>query len=450
MFLSFYKIKILHFFIITHIFFSAGFASEKTDSYFQQLLRENKVTPTNEQSYCYTDENGIHNGSNIDLQIRLASVTKLLTSLWAVEEKGPDYRYETKLFIKGSSLHIQGSFDPFMSNEKMFFLISQLNELGFNHFDEISYDKYVQIFPMAQAHTDPYPLITRDSNGKNLKNYFNTSTWSSVFKDEYKRLASLTRKNRFLENVDFSADTITFSENNPFLDKNGDLFPNVKTLTLASPPLYKYLKETNVKSNNYSSQTIFLDLGGEKKFEEFLSERFGLSADKIKLYNGNGLPSTRDGIRKDNYATCSIMLDLISALQESLERQGKKMEDLLAVPGADAGTFRNRLNSSDYRNTFVAKTGTLMHTSALAGAISTIKGFSFFGVFNQTTNIAGAKITQNEMIKSLIEEMGGPKVFDYKVEGFHSYDNSYSVKNFIPSSLEEEPDDFSSIESKLF
>ena len=116
------------------------------------------------------------------------------------------------------------------------------------------------------------------------------------------------------------------------------------------------------------------------------------------------------------------------------------------MPGNDLGTFKNRLNSADLKNTFVAKTGTLMHTSTLAGAMNTQKGYSFFGVFNQTTNAIGAKQVQNEMVRILMDEMGGPKVFG----GFHAYDNYENVKKFnIFDDEDEDEDEFSAIDGNL-
>jgi D-alanyl-D-alanine carboxypeptidase/D-alanyl-D-alanine-endopeptidase (penicillin-binding protein 4) len=149
------------------------------------------------------------------------------------------------------------------------------------------------------------------------------------------------------------------------------------------------------------------------------------------------------------------MNELILSLQESIQRQGAELDDVIAVPGNDKGTFANRLNSSDYKNTFVAKTGTLMHTSTLAGAMSTTKGMSFFGIYNQSTDIIGSKLVQNKMVESIMNEMGGPKVFDYRVEGFHAYDNNEVVKNFNDfndfSDFSDEADtSFSTIEGSLF
>ncbi|MGZ3808309.1 MAG: D-alanyl-D-alanine carboxypeptidase, partial [Bacteriovorax sp.] len=243
---------------------------------------------------------------------------------------------------------------------------------------------------------------------------------------------------RFVQKANFEVANVKFVDANPF---EGD--PSAKVLTLSSPALYKYLKETNVKSNNYVAETIFRQLGGTSAFEQFLADRFSLTGDKIHFYSGSGLPTFIDGARKDNYATCSVMLDLISELKNSIEKQNKTIEDVVAVPGSDKGTFRNRIISSDYKNAFVAKTGTLMHTSTLAGAMNTQKGFSFFGIFNQSTDIPGSKIVQNSMVKSIMTEMGGPLAFNYEVEGFHTY-NGDALKDFDQNS------DFSSVEESLY
>ncbi len=96
-------------------------ASDKTDAKWGELLKKYKFISST-QSYCYTNERGELEGKNVELRIRLASVSKLITSLWAVDQLGPDYRFETKLFIKNGHLHIKGSYDPFFGNEKAYYL----------------------------------------------------------------------------------------------------------------------------------------------------------------------------------------------------------------------------------------------------------------------------------------------------------------------------------------
>lgn len=426
--------------VVSSMTFTTAMASEATDKNWSQQLRAQGIAAA-DQSYCFLNEKGEIEGSNVNMRIRLASVSKLLTSLWAVEKLGLDFKYDIKLFVKGNNLHIQGSYDPFLGNEKMFYLVSQLNSLGYKKFDTVTFDKNLLINPNAQYYGDQYPTMNATTNARYIRQYFNTQSWSTVMKEEYSTFQSLAKAGRFNKVVNLEVTNVKFVEENPL---KGD--EETKELTLSAPALYKYLKEMNVKSNNYVADTLYRHLGGSAKFQEFLLERFNLTREQIRFYTGSGLPAIIEGVRKDNYASCSIILDLISELKKSSEKQNMEIEDVVAVPGSDKGTFRNRLFPSDYTNAFVAKTGTLMHTSALAGAMNTQQGFSFFGVFNQTTDAAGAKVVQNSMVKSIMTDLGGPKAFDYNVEGFHTYSNE-TLKNFNDDA---EMDDFSTIEEGLY
>ena len=76
-----------------------AFSSDKTDKDWEKNLKTYKLSSL-QQAYCYSDEQNNIYGKNIKLKIRLASVSKLFTTLWALETLGPIYKYETKLFIK--------------------------------------------------------------------------------------------------------------------------------------------------------------------------------------------------------------------------------------------------------------------------------------------------------------------------------------------------------------
>jgi D-alanyl-D-alanine carboxypeptidase/D-alanyl-D-alanine-endopeptidase (penicillin-binding protein 4) len=399
-------------------------SSEKTDNDWKTLLSTNKL-PYDDQAYCFEDEKEKIFGVNPDLRVRLASVSKLVTSLWSLDVLGANFRYKTRLFIKDNNLHIEGSSDPFMGNEKMYFLLSQLNTLGYTHFDKITFDKNFVVFPNAQGHIEEHPVITPEIIEQNLKNYFNTASWSPAMKKDYARVQSLAGKDRMKKEVLFDVPEVEAIGNNPF-DEDGE----ARILTLSSPPLYKYLKEMNVESNNYVAQMLFLQLGGENYFISYMVEHFRLGTKTLQFYSGSGLPTMIDNARYDNYATCDSMLMLIKALKKNIEEQGLKLEDIVAVPGNDQGTFSNRIFPADYKNAFMAKSGTLMHTSTLAGAMSTKSGFSFYGIFNQSTDIEGSKRVQNMMVQSIMTELGGPKAFNYKVEPFDPYGED-NVKNLF-------------------
>ena len=70
-------------------------ASEKTDKIWKQEIKKQALDLSN-QSYCYTNEEGKVEGDNVDMRVRLASVSKLLTSLWAVEKLGSSVRTDWK------------------------------------------------------------------------------------------------------------------------------------------------------------------------------------------------------------------------------------------------------------------------------------------------------------------------------------------------------------------
>lgn len=404
-------------FLILALFSFTAFSADQTSTSWEKLL-ETYNLPMNEQSYCYTDGEGPPHGANIDLRIRLASISKLMVSLWALDILGAQYQFKTKLFIKGNNLHISGSVDPFLGNEKMFFLLSQLNDLGYDQFETITFDKYIQVNPNAEIPSDQYPLITRASNARNLKMYFNPNNWPEELQAEYKKVQS-SSEGKLRPRIQFKVNETKYSEANPF--KNDK---EAKVLTLASPKLYKYLKEMNIESNNYVAQTLFLRLGGAAQFKHFLNDSYGKTPDEIYFYTGSGLPDISEGKRQDNYSTCAVTLELIAALKRSIEREGFKLKDIAAVPGSDGGTFNNRPFPSNFKNSWVAKTGTLIHTSTLAGVMNTQKGVSFFGIFNQSTNIEGSKLVQNEMVNLLMSEMDGPLVFDYKPYAFHTYEQN--------------------------
>lgn len=427
---------------------STAIASSSTDAQFNKLVAKYGVSPRDQQAYCYTDSKGNFQGVNVDKKMRIASVSKLITSLWATEKLGADHTYDTKFYVKGDHMHIVGAFDPFMSNEKMIYIVSSLNKLGITRLSKITFDNNIRIYPNAQFHSEKFPEFTPEYNKQRLQLYFNTSNWTSTLKADYKKYSSLAPAGRYVANPTFSVDSIEHSEENPYGHFLGPVLPtDFRMLTLKSPKLYKYLKEINVKSNNYASQTIFEGLGGLTSFRAYAKDIFSFDNSHLEMFTGSGLPDYTTGARRDNLATCRTVGTLVESLKEKLERQNREIEDVIAVPGSDAGTFKNRLNSSDLKNTFVAKTGTLTHVSTLAGALNTKKGYSFFGIFNASENIYGSKALQNEMVRILFKEMGGTKNFNYKVEGFLPYDKDAPLKRLIDDT--EEETNFSEIDGEM-
>ncbi len=386
--------------------------------------------------FCFTDSKGAIKGSNPHMKVRLASVSKVITTLWAVDELKPDYSYKTKFYLKDKHLHIEGSKDPLFSNRKLFFLLSQLNNLGIEELDKITFSNDLKIFTNAEYYSGKIIKISKARSARNLKDYFHTPGWNRL-KAAYKDFIKYTPKSVIeklqirssLDDLKLTVKQVSFSAENPFKDDPSA----TKEYTHLSPEIAKYLKIMNIKSNNYIADQVFEKLGGETKFDKWVKtytdkhfpdyksyrKKFSKKEESIKLFTGSGLDDLRSAKRVDNFATCGIVVRLIEELKEKVEDYNKTIQQIVAVPGSDAGTFRKRLRSPRLKNTMVAKTGTLFHTSALAGMINGKDANHFFGIFHQLRGSkANAKMVQNKIVTKMVDDFGGPQKFDYNKEYF--------------------------------
>ena len=91
-----------------------------------------------------------------------------------------------------------------------------------------------------------------------------------------------------------------------------------------------------------------------------------------------------------------MVIKIIALLSESVKKHNLSLSDIVAVNGGeDFGSFRDRFK--DYPETHeavISKTGTLMHSSTLAGVLL-INGQVPFAILNHTTNTSNAKKFQD-------------------------------------------------------
>lgn len=410
---------------------------------WNRLLRDYNMSPQH-HAFCFAAEGGEVKGSNPHMKIRTASVSKLVTTLWAIDQLGPHFQYDTKLYVKaaadGFDIHIQGSKDIVFSRRKLFHLVNQLHHAGIDKINTITFDDQTLVYAKAEEYIGSVLKITPERSAQNLFDFLHTKGWKLLL-PAYREFVSSTPAN-IREKFQIVSDPTTFriainevkhSQVAPF-----DLAaPDVQELSLVSPFLEEYMKFLNIVSNNYMADQAFENLGGEEAFDryiqDFLSENFpdyetqmtnfNAGEPAIKMFTGSGLNTERNGARVDNYATCAVIVKLIEKLKVKMEELDSKIELAVAVPGSDGGTFRSRLNSPRLKNTMVAKTGTLFHTSALAGMASTKSGLQYFGVFHQLQGPKGnAMIVQNTIVRQLIDDFGGEAPFDYTPRFFYPVD----------------------------
>lgn len=385
---------------------------------FKRLVRDYKIGKYEDQSFCYFDGQEKLKGNNPKIKIRLASVTKLYTAFWALSRLGSNYQFETKFYVKDGHMHIAGGRDPIFDNRKVFYLLSQFNELGIKELDKITFDEKLLVFPNGKNASENNTHTKADYK-KYLNTYFNTKGWSNTYYNEYLRLRRIAPQNHdqveLIERPSFKVKSVSYVETAPFDLEASD----VSVYSIKSLPLYRYLKFINIVSNNYIPEKIFEFLSETEDFNDFFEEELGYSKEEVQLYTGSGLPLYKDGSRFDNFATCEMTITMMRELKKLMESFGLYIHDVMGVPGTDGGTFRRRrFSTPDLTNAFVAKTGTLYHTVSLSGMLATNAGLRYFGLFNQTEEIWSARKLQDKIIIQIFKDFQGPVKFPYRKEGF--------------------------------
>jgi len=389
-----------------------------------------------DHSFCYLDKEQLK-GRNIYKKVRLASVSKLLTTYWAINKLGVDYKYENKIYYKDGKMFIKGDLDPLLSDRKIFFLISQLNKLGITHIKELIFDSKFKVFTKAEKYSGSIINISAARTLLNLKDFLNVDGWNKLLVVYNKfientpnsLLKSLNIKSN-VKDLDLKVDKITFRDHSELEKKENE----VEKYIMYSSLISKYMKFMNIHSNNYMADQIFNKLGGEEKFDEFISNDLkdliesmkdkatGYAKDEklLKMYTGSGLNTKRNDVRVDNYANCGLITHIIKKLDLKLETLKNNIWNIVAVPGSDGGTFRSRLKSPRLKNTFIAKTGTLFHTCAIAGEMfEADKEKTYFGIFHQVEGWKGnIRIMQDKTLTYLWESLNIDNKFNYSPEFF--------------------------------
>ncbi len=393
------------------------------------LSKEFNLDP-NKHGFCYIYQGQVY-GKNAHLKGRLASTSKPITSLMALETLGPNYQYETRVYSNGDSIHLEGSNDGMFSEEKIFYLIAALNANAITKLDTISFDDNTPIFAIALR---PYMSMSeawysKEYNIEQLQEYFNLSRNKKI-QTRLKEFLQKTGEDRLKKlGLPLKASAYQMKVNKVIFAESNPLKEIKSTYLIKSPELLTYLKFQNSVSHNWLSDITYKSYGAQKYSNWFLQnlveeklgndyyqKRIGFNENEanIKLYTGSGLDSKIDGKRVDNYATCAIVLSSYIALENSLHQTGNSIEHILPIAGVDIGTLSKRLNSQRNLGSIFAKTGTLMNTKSLAGKISTQQGPVFFGHFHHVFKANGrdqynAKIVQDLMTEFMIEEFGGAK-----------------------------------------
>lgn len=374
-------------------------------------------------SMCYLEDRtkAEVKGSNSQRLYEIASLSKIVTSFWALKNLGPYYRFKTRLYVAEVSdgvydVHVAGGRDPYFGREMTHFLVSELYRLNIRAIRNLSFDEnFVFNWTVRERPVPSYSVIP-----------LRTEAW---LKDRLKfdaRQYTATRKYAQSMGVSMEPAPQVRIGNIHFLAKS-EFAPTgqFKTIELKSVTLVKYLKEMNRVSNNHVADRLFEFLGGTNAFQAFIKKELDFTLEDIRFVNGSGDSYTienTEGQKKKVYneASCDALVHVLDSTRTLLKKSGLDLEDIMAVSGQDAkSTLKGRYANPSISGAMVAKTGTVNPAVALAGMISTEKGDVYFGILYGTDGPAdwrrGRDAIRNQ-VGSLMGKYGGKET----IRGYHS------------------------------
>jgi D-alanyl-D-alanine carboxypeptidase/D-alanyl-D-alanine-endopeptidase (penicillin-binding protein 4) len=330
----------------------------------------------------------LQSGSNLLLNNRgttaipAASLTKVATSLAALQTWGANHQFETLISSTGAiengtlqgDLVIQGGGDPLFLWEDAIALGNALRQLGITR---ISGNLIV---------TGSFMISFRDDaikSGELFKKALNSKTWDDDIRDEFGEMP----KEMIRPMIDIKGKVQTGSVSSK----------QIVLIRYRSLPLVHLLKYLNVHSQNEMAQLLADNLGGVKTVIEKASTAANISPDELRLINGSGL-GTENQISP--HAACAMF----SAIERTMHPLNMTIADFFPISGVDRnGTLEDR----DIPKHSVIKTGTLNQVSALAGVLPTRdRGLVWFAIINRGTDILELRHQQDLLLESLQKEWG--------------------------------------------
>ena len=311
-----------------------------------------------------------------------ASLTKVATTLAALQEWGPYHQFTTQVAIAGSLNHgvvegdlvIIGGSDPMLVWQEAIAIGQQLNQLGIT---QVTGDLIITGPLWMNYETDPATV------GALLYRSMNANLWDRQLENQYRSLPH-----------DLPRPQVAIAGSIRAQAAPTQLTPLLRHQSLA---LVEILRRMNVHSHNALAQTLAESLGGDRRVEESASGFAGIPSNELQLINGSGL-----GVDNRMSPRCSVLL--LMAIQRYLQLYHLSIADVFPVVGYDGGTISDR-HPPQYS---IVKTGTLSTVSALAGVIFTRdRGWVWFSIMNNGWDIEGFRVQQDELLRTLAYHWGG-------------------------------------------
>ena len=309
-----------------------------------------------------------------------ASLTKVATTLAALDKWGPDHRFETRLYTVGTlengvlrgDLVVEGDGDPLFVWEEAIALGNAINKLGIKQITG-----NLVIIGDFYANFQTEPLVS----GELLKQGLDASKWNPAVEQQYQSLPPGTLRPKVA-----IAGAVAVQN---ALPPDSRLLLRHQSLTLV-----ELLKQMNVYSNNAMAEMLAQGVGGAAVVAEVAAKAADISPTEIQFVNGSGLSV-------DNRLSPRAAANLFITLERQLVGSSVKVTDLFPVAKRDTkGTLHWRSIPAG----IAVKTGTLAQVSALAGIIPTQeRGPVWFAIINHGGNIGKLRAEQDKLLQRLAQ-----------------------------------------------
>ena len=357
-----------------------GVTNAKVQEYINNLAAQG-FSSTNQGIWMQSGETLLANHQGT-VPLSAASVTKVATTIAALETFGPQHQFITLISATGpiengqlkGDLIIEGGEDPLFVWEEAVALGNALSQIGIQQVtgNLIITGKFFMNFEF-----DP------DTSGNLLKLGLNTKIWPEEAETQYLTLPAGTPR--------------------PQLEIQGSVqvmpSPPANRQPLVrhySKPLGELLKLMNMYSNNMMAQMMADAVGDAKMVGQIAAKTAGVPSQEIQLINGSGLGEEN---RISPRAACGMFL----GLEKYLQPYNMSIADVVAIVGEDLGVLEGRR----IPRFSVVKTGSLSRVSTLAGVIPTQNsGNICMAIMNIGGELDGFRTQQDDLLQGLLGQWG--------------------------------------------
>jgi D-alanyl-D-alanine carboxypeptidase len=393
-------------------------------------------------SFCSTVEGDLAQkieGVHVDELLPIASVSKLITTHWALSTLNPEHRFTTKIYItpvtgltnkiKLVDIHFEGSRDPFFGKESIHYLVSELNKKGIYNVRNVTFDDNFKFFwnvsggPVVHNRKQKVEIGMYKPNDPSPKEVtaelrFYRNNWATGYDATRNYLKKFDVE--LLPKARLAVNKVEYLPASQYAPA-----PNTEIRTISSSPLMMLLREMNRNSNNHAANQIFESLGGAEKYKEFAA-KMNLNEKDIVLVNGHGNRATTPEGWTYNKATCSAVVKIAASLSRLLQTMGKDLDDVLPVPAMDKNSTVAGYKDKSYSESVAAKTGTVGPAVTLAGLMKTRIGRVFFmyNIATKATEADWARARRQIAVRlvTLAKQSNGGMPFDDHDVKFVSFD----------------------------